>query len=71
MAGFLVSTEGLDGPPSLVSTPEMGAFRIAMMQLGIEVGLERRHALVEGLAHLDAEELIENGAVDVLDETVG
>ena len=49
----------------------MGAFGVVVMQLGIEVGLERFDALVEVLPHLDAEELVEHGAVEALDEAVG
>jgi hypothetical protein len=38
---------------------------------GVEIGLERLDAVVEGLAHLHREELVEDGAVEALDEAVG
>ena len=38
-----------------------------MTQPGIEVDLERSDTLVEGFAHLDAEELVQYGAVEALD----
>jgi hypothetical protein len=35
---------------------------------GIEIDLQRLDGLVEGLAHLHPEELVEDGAVEALDE---
>ena len=49
----------------------MGAFGVVVLQSGVEVGLQRLDALVEVFAHLDTEELVERGAVEVLDEAVG
>jgi hypothetical protein len=37
---------------------------------GVEIGLQRVHGVVEGLAHLHAEELVEDGAVEALHEAV-
>jgi hypothetical protein len=37
---------------------------------GVEIGLERGDAVVGGFAHLQPEELVEDGAVEPLDEAV-
>ena len=37
----------------------------------VEIVLQGLDALVEGLAHLEAEELVEHRAVEALDETIG
>ena len=44
---------------------------VVVVQPGVEVGLERLDALVELAAHGGAEELLEHGAVEALDEAVG
>lgn len=49
----------------------MGAFGVVVMHPGIEVAPERSDTLVERFAYLDAEELVEDGAVEALDEAVG
>jgi hypothetical protein len=41
------------------------------VQPGVEVGLERRDALVEPAAHRRPEELLQHRAVEALDEAVG
>ncbi|ANB32653.1 hypothetical protein A6024_00290 [Rhodovulum sulfidophilum] len=49
----------------------MGALSVVVDEPGVEIGLERLDGLVEGLAHLHAEELLEYRAVEPLDEAVG
>ena len=49
----------------------MRAFGIVMDEPCVEVGLQRFDGLVEGFAHLNAEELVQHGAVEALDEAVG
>ena len=42
-----------------------------MDEPGVEVGMHRLDAFVESLTHLHAEELVEDGTVEALDEAVG
>ena len=58
-----------DGPSSV---PRPGIWRSCRsVRSGIEVGLVCLQTLVERFGHLDAEELVEDGAVEALGEAVG
>jgi len=46
-------------------------FVVVLGEPGTEVGLQRLHRLVQGVAHFDVEELVEHGAVEAFDEAVG
>jgi len=48
----------------------MWALGVVVDERGVEVGLQRLDGLVEGLAHLHPEELVEHGAVEALDQAV-
>lgn len=48
----------------------MWALGVVVDEPGVEVGLQRVDGVVEGLAHLYPEELVEDGAVEALDEAV-
>ncbi|TDX32619.1 hypothetical protein EV657_103191 [Rhodovulum visakhapatnamense] len=54
-----------------VSVTQMRALGGVVDEPGVEIGLERLDSLVEGLAHLHAEDLLQHPAVEALDEPVG
>ena len=49
----------------------MRSLGVVVEEPGIEIGLQRLDGLVECLSHLHPEELVEDGAVEALDEAVG
>lgn len=49
----------------------MRALGVVVDKPGVEIGLQRLDRLVEGFTHLDAEELVQDGTVETLDETIG
>lgn len=49
----------------------MRPFGVVVDESGIEISLERLDAVVEGIAHSHAEELVEDGAVEAFDKAVG
>src|SRR4051794_18898609 len=49
----------------------MRTLGVVVDQPCIEIGLQRFDSFVEGLAHLHPEELVEDCAVEALDEAVG
>jgi len=49
----------------------MGSLRVVGDQVGVEVGLHLLYGLVPFLSTHDAEMLVEQGAMEALDEAVG
>jgi hypothetical protein len=71
VAFFQVQVEGVDRATAHVSISLVRTLRVVVDQPGIEVRLELLHALVELGAKGDAEELVQDRAVEALHEAVG
>ena len=63
--------EGFDGPSAHVAVASVRPLLVVVDQPGIEPSLQIVELVEDGVAHRDAEELVEHGAVEALDETVG
>jgi hypothetical protein len=63
--------DGIDGPSSHVPVSEVGPLGVVVKQPGVEISLQGLDGVVEVLPQVDPEELVEDGAVEALDEAVG
>jgi hypothetical protein len=62
---------GFPGPSAHVAVFGIGSFDIVVDEPGVEVGLQRLDAGMKCLVYLRSEELVQYGAVEMLDKAVG
>ena len=64
------AVDGFNGSASLISVAQMASLGVVVVRPGVQVHLQSLDALAQGLSHLQAWELGQEGAVEALDEAV-